>query len=113
MTHGFGIAFPTPNNADSGGLIIGVKISTSNIPRLLMVKVDYGVLSKGAYLLSWGANVGSETGPVLGGYAGGPEGTALVNAAYSILGTVIQKASYQLSFPIHYRFGCTTDRKIL
>ena len=77
------------------------------------MKVDYGVLSKGAYLLSWGANVGSEAGPVLGGYAGGPEGTALVNTAYNILGTVIQKASYQLSFPIHYKFGCTTDRKVL
>jgi len=77
------------------------------------MKVDYGVLSKGAYLLSWGANVCSETGPVLGGYAGGPEGTALVNTAYNILGTVIQKASYQLAFPIHYKFGCTTDRKIL
>ena len=77
------------------------------------MKVDYGVLSKGAYLLSWGANVGSEAGPVLGGYAGGPEGTALVNTAYNILGSVIQKASYQLSFPIHYKFGCTTERKVL
>jgi len=77
------------------------------------MKVDYGVLSKGAYLLSWGANVGSETAPVLGGYAGGPEGTALVNTAYSIMGTVIQKASYQLSFPMHYRFGCNTDRQTL
>ena len=77
------------------------------------MKVDYGVLSKGAYLLSWGANVGSESGPVLGGYAGGPEGTALVNTACNIMGTVIQKASYELLFPIHYRFGCTTDRKIL
>jgi len=77
------------------------------------MKVDYGVLSKGAYLLSWGANVGSETGPVLGGYAGGPEGTALVGTAYNMLGTVIQKASYQVDFPIHYKFGCTTDRRIL
>lgn len=77
------------------------------------MKVDYGVLSKGAYLLSWGANVGSETAPVLGGYAGGPEGTALVNTAYSIMGTVIQKASYQLSFPMHYKFGCNTDRQTL
>jgi hypothetical protein len=77
------------------------------------MKVDYGVLSKGAYLLSWGANVGSESGPVLGGYAGGPEGTALVNTACNIMGTVIQKASYELLFPIHYRFGCTTERKVL
>ena len=80
---------------------------------LAEMKVDYGVLSKGAYLLSWGANVCSETAPVLGGYAGGPEGTALVNAAYSILGTVIQKASYQLSFPIHSNFQCNTTRNTL
>jgi hypothetical protein len=77
------------------------------------MKVDYGVLSKGAYLLSWGANVGAETAPVLGGYAGGPEGTALVNTAYNIMGTVVQKASYQLSFPMHFRFGCNTDRRSL
>ena len=77
------------------------------------MKVDYGVLSKGAYLLSWGANVGSETAPVLGGYAGGPEGTALVNTAYNIMGAVIQKASYQLSFPMHFKYGCNTDRQTL
>lgn len=80
---------------------------------LAEMKVDYGVLAKGAYLLSWGANVCSETAPVLGGYAGGPEGTAIVNAAYSILGTVIQKASYQLSFPIHFNFRCNTARNTL
>jgi len=80
---------------------------------LAEMKVDYGVLSKGAYLLSWGANVCSETAPVLGGYAGGPEGTALVNAAYSILGTVIQKASYQLSFPIHSNLQCNTARNTI
>jgi methylamine--corrinoid protein Co-methyltransferase len=80
---------------------------------LAEMKVDYGVLSKGAYLLSWGANVCSETAPVLGGYAGGPEGTALVNAAYNILGTVIQKASYQLSFPIHSNFQSNTARNTL
>jgi len=77
------------------------------------MKVDYGVLSKGAYLLSWGANVCSETAPVLGGYAGGPEGTTLVNTAYNIMGTVIQKASYQLSFPIHAKFQCNTARNTL
>jgi hypothetical protein len=77
------------------------------------MKVDYGVLAKGAYLLSWGANICSETAPVLGGYAGGPEGTALVNTAYNVLGTVIQKASYQLSFPIHSNFGCNTARNTL
>jgi len=80
---------------------------------LAEMKVDYGVLSKCAYLLSWGANICSETAPVLGGYAGGPEGTALVNTAYSVLGTVIQKASYQLSFPIHANFGCNTARNTL
>ena len=77
------------------------------------MKVDYGVLAKGAYLLSWGANIGSETAPILGGYAGGPEGTALVNTAYSILGTVIQKGSYQLSFPLHSSLGCNTARNTL
>jgi len=77
------------------------------------MKVDYGVLAKMAYLLSWGANICAETAPVLGGYAGGPEGTAIVNAAYSIMGTVIQKGSYQLSFPLHSNLQCNTARNTL
>lgn len=80
---------------------------------LAEMKVDYGVFSKGAYLLSWGANVCSETAPVLRGYAVGLEGTALVNTAYNILCTVIQKASYQLPFLIHANFQCNTARNIL
>lgn len=80
---------------------------------LAEMKVDYGVLAKMAYLLSWGANICAETAPVLGGYAGGPEGTAVVNAAYNVMGTVIQKGSYQLSFPLHNSLQCNTARNTI
>ena len=77
------------------------------------MKVDYGVLNKIAYLLNWGANIGAETSPILGGYAGGPEGTAVVSAAYIIMGVVVMMADYQLTFPFHFNFGCSTSRDVL
>jgi len=77
------------------------------------MKVDYGVLNKVAYLLNWGANIGAETSPILGGYAGGPEGTAVVSAAYIIMGVVVMMADYQLTFPFHFNFGCSTSRDVL
>ena len=77
------------------------------------MKVDYGVLNKIAYLLNWGANIGAETSPILGGYAGGPEGTAVVSAAYIIMGVVVMMADYQLTFPFHFNYGCSTPKPVL
>ena len=77
------------------------------------MKVDYGVLNKISYLLNWGANIGAETSPILGGYAGGPEGTAVVSAAYIIMGVVLMMADYQLTFPFHFNYGCSTSRDVL
>jgi hypothetical protein len=34
-------------------------------------KWEYGAMNKIAYLLNWGANVGAETAPILGGYCSG------------------------------------------
>ena len=77
------------------------------------MKVDFGVLSKIAYLLSWGANVGAETSPILGGFCGGPAGTAVVSTAYILVGILVLKGNYQLHFPVHFRNGCTTSRDVL
>ncbi|MCK4899268.1 MAG: monomethylamine:corrinoid methyltransferase [Anaerolineales bacterium] len=77
------------------------------------MKIDFGALNKSAYLLNWGANVGAESSPILGGYCGGPAGTAVVSTAYILMGLLVQKGSYQLTFPFHFRYGCSTTRDVL
>lgn len=76
-------------------------------------KLDYGAMNKVTYLLNWGANIGAQGAPSLGGYCGGPEGTAVVNTAYFLLGLVAMKADYHLCFPIHFRHGCCSTRDVL
>ena len=76
-------------------------------------KLEYGTMNKIAYLLNWGANVGAETAPILGGYCGGPAGTAVVSTAYILMGIVALKANYQLHFPVHFKYGCSTTRDLL
>lgn len=77
------------------------------------MKIDFGAMNKVAYLLNWGANIGAETAPILGGYCGGPEGTAVVSTAYILMGLLIQKGNYQLTFPVHFQHGCSTTRDVL
>ena len=48
-------------------------------------------------MMSWGANIGQEQGPVLGGYAGGPEGLAVVNTAYAFHGVLVARADYHIT----------------
>jgi methylamine--corrinoid protein Co-methyltransferase len=77
------------------------------------MKIDFGAMNKSAYLLNWGANVGAESSPILGGYCGGPAGTAVVSTAYILMGLLVQKGNYQLTFPVHFRYGCSTTQDIL
>jgi len=53
------------------------------------LKIDYSSLNQVAYLTSWGANLGQEAGPIMGGHAGGPEGTAVVTTAYCFHGILV------------------------
>ena len=57
-----------------------------------------------------GGNVGSTALPILGGYAGSAPGTALVMTAYYILGGLFLGGNYQLSGPLHFRYGCSSTR---
>ena len=46
------IIFPTANTADCGGWIIAIKLSTSNVPKLLILKVppEYSSLRNDPFL---------------------------------------------------------------
>jgi hypothetical protein len=77
------------------------------------LKIDYSSLNQVAYLTSWGANIGQEAGPIMGGYAGGPEGTAVVTTAYCFHGILVARATYHLTYPVHMTYVCSTTPDVL
>jgi methylamine--corrinoid protein Co-methyltransferase len=77
------------------------------------MKIDFGAMNKIAYLLNWGGNVGAESSPILGGYCGGAAGTAVASTAYMLMGLLVYRGNYQLTFPMHFRYGCSTTRDVL
>lgn len=77
------------------------------------LKVDYSSLNQVAYLTSWGANIGQEAGPIMGGYAGGPEGTAVVTTAYCFHGILVARATYHITYPVHMTYVCSTTPDML
>ena len=66
-----------------------------------------------AYVKNLGGHVVAESAPILGGYCGGPEGTAVTNVAYHINSLLLMKGSCQLTFPIQVNHGCTSGRGVL
>ncbi|MBN2377223.1 MAG: monomethylamine:corrinoid methyltransferase [Sedimentisphaerales bacterium] len=80
-----------------------------------LAEFKYGMstLNKAAYLASWGANIACESGPLVGGYAGGPAGTAVLNVAYRLLGLLVLQCDCHLTFPIHVTRGCCSMPEVL
>jgi hypothetical protein len=72
------------------------------------LKINFDSLNQVAYLSSWGANIGQEAGPMLGGYAGGPEGAAVLTLAYAFHGILVVRATYHLTYPIQMMPVCST-----
>jgi len=77
------------------------------------MKINYERLNEIAYVMNLGGNIVAESAPILGGYCGGPEGVAVTNVAYHLNSILLMNGSCQLTFPIHYNYGCTSVRDIL
>jgi methylamine--corrinoid protein Co-methyltransferase len=80
---------------------------------LAEMKVNFETLNRLAFIQLTGGNIGSTALPILGGFAGGAPGTALVMTAYYILGILLFQGTYHLTGPIHFRYGCSTTRDSL
>lgn len=52
-------------------------------------------------------------GAIYGGYAGGAEGTSVLQAAYHLQGLMVYGASFTQSFPFHLQWGTNTGREML
>ena len=80
---------------------------------LAEMTIDFTNLNKLTFVTYMGGNVGSTDLPILGGYAGGAPGTALVMTAYQIAGCVFMNANYHLSGPVEMNLGCSSTRAAL
>jgi len=132
---GIRIARDALQHAGRPGLAIGILISTAGTAMATVaasapqfglrpsdgwlvgaqaeMKFDMSTLNKATYLAAWGANIGNESGPLVGGYAGGPAGTAVLNVAYRIVGLLVLDCDYHLTFPVHITRSCSTLRDAL
>jgi methylamine--corrinoid protein Co-methyltransferase len=77
------------------------------------LKIDYERLKKVAFLRQSGHNKYGLYGPLMGGYSGGPEATALVHVAHHFLGLLAFEAQWHCGFPLHIHHGCNTTRELL
>ncbi len=77
------------------------------------MKVDFERLKKVAFLRQSPYVLGALYGPLMGGYAGGPEGTAIALVAHHFLGLLGFSAERHNSFPIHIHHVCNTVREML
>jgi methylamine--corrinoid protein Co-methyltransferase len=77
------------------------------------VKIDYERVKKAAFLRQSGHNKYGLYGPLMGGYSGGPEATALVHVAHHFLGLLAFEAQWHCGFPLHIHHGCNTTRELL
>jgi hypothetical protein len=75
--------------------------------------VDFDRLNKVCAALSLGAPVGACFDPLMGGYSGGPEGTAVANVAHHFLATLVYQASWHLPFPLHIKYVCSSTPELL
>ena len=74
------------------------------------LKTSYHCLHKVVHAVNCGAPIYSSGLPMIGGYAGGPEGVVLVAIAYSLLHYFVHQASYGGCSPYDLRYLCNTGR---
>jgi methylamine--corrinoid protein Co-methyltransferase len=77
------------------------------------LKIDYERVKKTTFLRQSGHNKYGLYGPLVGGYSGGPEATALVHVAHHFLGLLAFEAQWHCGFPLHIHHGCNTTRELL
>ncbi|MEW5814643.1 MAG: monomethylamine:corrinoid methyltransferase [Spirochaetota bacterium] len=77
------------------------------------LKVDFARMNKVPWQMESGAGIAGLYGPLMGGYAGGPEGTMLTQIAHFFLGLFAFNADYHIPFPIDINQVCNTSSPML
>lgn len=74
------------------------------------MKITYDSLHKVAHALNMGATIMSGASPMIGGYAGPPEGAAVAGVAWAITQYYIHFADYGGCAMMDIRYNCNTNR---
>jgi methylamine--corrinoid protein Co-methyltransferase len=74
------------------------------------LKVDFDALNRVAYSLAVGDLNFAENGIILGGFAGGPAGVAVVMAAYNPMDLLVIRGVAQHPFAVPFEMGTTSNR---
>lgn len=77
------------------------------------MKIDFQRLNKSVVVHSMGGAVGCDFSPLMGGYSGGPEGTAICTVATHMMAVLTLGASYLIPFPLHLRYVSNSSREML
>ncbi|MHA2225250.1 MAG: monomethylamine:corrinoid methyltransferase [Candidatus Hodarchaeales archaeon] len=77
------------------------------------LKINNSLLNKMVHFHTYGCFVGALAGPIMGGYAGGPEGTAVVGLAYHLMSLMVNQAHFLVYFPFHLQHTCNTMTELL
>jgi len=77
------------------------------------MKVDNDRMKKVAFARRTTYTLGGLYGPLMGGYAGGPEGTCVALVAHHFLGLFVFEAEYHITFPLDIHQVCNTTRQML
>jgi hypothetical protein len=83
------------------------------VDSLAELVVDFEALDKVAFYTSIGANIGSTSTPLFGGYNGGAEGNAVVSVVYNLLGILVFRGSYHYNAPLHAKLRVSSTRPLL
>ncbi len=79
------------------------------IATLAELKTDYSQLAKALYYSEHNdVLIGGVYVPLMGGYAGGPEGTAIVTLAHHLQGVLTYNVAYSDFPPLHLKYSCST-----
>jgi methylamine---corrinoid protein Co-methyltransferase len=77
------------------------------------LKVDFARMNKVPFQMESGSGIAGLYGPLMGGYAGGPEGTMITLIAHFFLGLLAFQAHYHIPFPIDIHQVCNTTSPML
>jgi methylamine--corrinoid protein Co-methyltransferase len=115
---GLGIANTVPTGVRSQGHIAGSAAASDQYDMMEIggtaeLKIDFDSMSKIAYMQGHGRTILGETGPVIGGYAGGPATCAVTLAAYHFFALLVLRASVQHPFTSHFQTQSCTSREAI
>lgn len=73
------------------------------------LKTSYDILNRMTYASEFGGVRVTLSGPVIGGFAGGPEGVAVTTVAGLLLGAPVFQSAFQIIHPTHLLYPSTSS----